>query len=106
MGTPDIKNTNNIPKLFDVSTDLLVKFREEISANDIQERISLGEYHTEGKFKSKPETDVKSKCPDAESILLLVRKENLNFVEKAVDFMEMFVASHTVDSPNELTSYC
>ena len=52
-GIPDIKNIQNISKLFGVSIDSLLNDGDRISANVIKESVNLDDYPAESKFKSK-----------------------------------------------------
>jgi transcriptional regulator with XRE-family HTH domain len=104
-GIPDINNLQCIANLFDVSIDSLVNSSGDITTIVIKEDIDIEKYQKNGKFRSKYDTVVKEKYPNAITIYPLIRRKKLNLAQEIVDFFVQPGVLQVADSFNDMSSY-
>lgn len=104
-GIPDIGNLQNISKLFGVSIDYLLEDGETLSNAVIREAINIDDYEKSGRFRSKYDTIVKAKYPQAINIYPLIRHKKLSLVENIVDFIVQPGVLQVADSLNDMSAY-
>ena len=88
-GMPDIENLKAASQLLNVSIDYLLDEGEALSANTIKERIDINAYEKGGKCRSRQDTAVLAKFPQAVQIYPLFRKKKLTGIEKLLEWTVM-----------------
>ncbi|MGI6334458.1 MAG: helix-turn-helix domain-containing protein [Saccharofermentanales bacterium] len=86
-GMPDIDNLKAIAQLLDVSIDYLLDDGGTLEFEVMREPIDINLFEKSKKRKSRYDTVVLSKFPDADSIIPLWREKKLNKWETAVEWI-------------------
>ena len=85
-GMPDIDNLKAIAQLLDVSIDYLLDDGGTLEFEVMREPIDINSFEKSQKRKSRYDTAVLSKFPDADSIIPLWREKKLSKVETAIEW--------------------
>ncbi len=106
-GMPDIENLKIIAKFLDVSVDYLLGDDEKLSLQTTKEAINLDEYEKHKLRKSKKDSVVVSKFPNATLINPLLREKKLSKFENLLEWavMPSFGLFSVVDQVNNPDSY-
>lgn len=104
-GIPDIKNIQNISKLFEVSIDYLLDDGEKLLNCVIKEDINIDDYKKTGKCRSRYDAVIKAKYPKARIIYPLIRRKKLSFIENIIDFIVQPGVFEVADSLNNISAY-
>lgn len=86
-GMPDIDNLKAIAQLLDVSIDYLLANGSTLEFEVIREPIDINSFQESKKRKSRYDTVVLSKFPDADSIIPLWREKKLSKWEQAFEWI-------------------
>lgn len=105
-GMPDIQNLKAISQLLDISIDYLLAENKEISFQTIKEPINLNDYKKHHLRKSKQDSVVIEKYPDATAIYLLFREKKLSKIEHILEWTIMSPGTfNVVDQFNNMDCY-
>lgn len=104
-GIPDIKNIQNISKLFGISIDYLLDDGENILNSMVKEAINIEEYEKVGKCRSRYDAVVRCKYPKARVIYPLIRSKKLSFIENIIDFIVQPGVLNMANSLNDMSAY-
>lgn len=86
-GMPDIENLKAIAQLLDVSIDYLLDDGSTLEFEVMHEPIDIKLFEKSGKRKSRYDTAILSKYPDAESIVPLWREKKLSKWETVFEWL-------------------
>ncbi|MEE0264650.1 MAG: helix-turn-helix domain-containing protein [Acutalibacteraceae bacterium] len=106
-GMPDIQNLKAISQLLDISIDYLLAEDEQISFQTIKEPVNFDDYKPHKLRKSKKDSVVIDKYPDATAIYIMFREKKLTKIEHILEWtvMPTFGLFNFVDQVNNPDSY-
>lgn len=104
-GLPNIESLQAIARLFGVSVDYLLDDGKELFGETWKEDINLSDYTNDQRYHQIYDVIVKSKFPQAKSIIPLLRNKKMNKLEWCIDFLISPGVFCVADAVQDMAAY-